>query len=217
MTPPIRLTAAALLGLTAACGPMNKGGLGTDALERLGAMTGLRPAAPEAPPAVPTEALAAGPGNVLLVTLVARNAVSAMTRVGHNNRVDTWRTAKGVTLSFRDDILVASRGLNEDLMGADVDGLRDAIRAGSGTTQRQHAFLDSEDQIKTRTLNCTITTEGPDTITTAAGAVETTKVVEICNSSALVFRNNYWLDGGDIVQSLQAVAPSVGYIKVNPL
>ena len=209
----------ALLGGTVACGPLNKGGMTARAVETVSVMTGLRKAAPPAPPAIPTAALAAGPGNVLMVTLLGRGAVAPLTRVGENNGVVTWRTAKGVTLSFQDDILTASRGLNEDLMGADVDGVAAAIRAGTGTTQRVHSFLDSEDQIKARALTCTVTKIGPETITTVAGPSEAIKVDETCDGSALQFTNNYWLDaiGGNIVQSQQVLAPSVGFIRVNPL
>lgn len=214
-----KLGGLALIGLTAACGPMNEGGLGTKAVERLGTLTGLRSAPPAAPPVVPTDALEQGPGNVLMVTLLGRNAVAALTRVGTNNGIDTWRTAKGVTLSFRDGILVASRGLNQDLMGADIGGLPQALRAGSGTVQRTHSFLDSEDQITSSAMTCVITRQGPEVIATVSGEIDTIKVTEKCTGTALVFENSYWLDGpgGQIVQSRQALAPSVGFIKVNQL
>mgnify|MGYP003897263681 CR=1 FL=1 len=128
-----RLSGVALLGLLAACGPMNSNGLGAGAAARVAAITGLRPEPAAQAPALPTAALAEGPGNVLMVTLLGRNAVAAMTRAGSNNSVETWRTAKGVTLSFRDGILVASRGLGGDLMGANVDGVLAAILRGTGT------------------------------------------------------------------------------------
>ena len=212
-----QLLSAAMLAFLTACGPMNSGGLGSQAAARLGAFTGLQPTAPPAPPALPTQALAAGPGNVLMVTLLSRNAVAAMTRISTNNGTLTWRTDKGVTLSFRDDILVASRGLGDDLMGADIPGVRDAIVQGSGTAKRTHTYLNSEDTIQTRDLACTYMTQAPETITIASGAFEATKVEEVCESRSLRFTNSYWLDGNTIVQSTQAVALGSGYIRVNTL
>ena len=143
------LSGAALLALLAACGPMNSNGLGAGAAARVGAITGLRPEPAAQAPALPTAALAEGPGNVLMVTLLGRNAVAAMTRAGSNNGVETWRTAKGVTLSFRDGILVASRGLGGDLMGANVDGVLAAILRGTGTAQRRHAFDQPRHWVRT--------------------------------------------------------------------
>lgn len=210
----------AVLALTLiGCGSLNEGGLGPKAVEQLGALTGLRKAPPAAPPSVPTEALASGPGNVLLVSIVSRNAVATLTRVGRNKTVETWRTAKGVTMSFDKGVLVASRGLNQDLMGADIGSLPSAIRAGRGSGTRTHAFLDSEDQIVTLSLACEVTTVGPETIATVSGELDTIKVVESCKGPSLVFENSYWLDsmGGNIVQSRQALAPQVGFIKVNQL
>ena len=212
-----RLSSMALLGLLAACGPMNNNGLGAGAAARLGAITGLLPAPTEPAPALPTAALAEGPGNVLMVTLLGRNAVAAMTRAGSNNGVDTWRTAKGVTLSFKDGILVASRGLGGDLMGADVDGVLAAILRGTGTAQRRHSLLDSEDQIRSSDLTCTFTEEAPETIAVAAGTVLASKVTEDCRSPEFAFTNLYWLSGTEIVQSRQAVSVGVGYIRVNIL
>ena len=199
-----RLSGVALLGLLVACGLMNSNGLGADAAARLGAITGLRPEPAAQAPALPTAALAEGPGNVLMVTLLGRNAVAAMTRAGSNNGVDTWRTAKGVTLSFRDGILVASRGLGGDLMGANVDGVLAAILRGSGTAQLRHAFLDSEDQIQASDLTYTFTTDAPEVIAIATGTVEATKVTEVCESPVFCVYETVLANDTEIVQSRQA-------------
>lgn len=211
---------AALVACTACSAIPAVSTLRDKALVGLGNVTGLNPSTPEpAGPVIPTDALAKGPGNVLMVTLMARNAVAAMTRVGSNNGVDTWRTAKGVTLSFKGGILVASRGLNEDLIGADLIGVQEAITAGTGTSQRRHSFLDSEDQLQIRELECEVTTDGPEEIVTVAGATPAIKVTEVCTGQPFAFTNNYWLDeiGGEILQSQQALARTTGFIKVNPL
>lgn len=196
------------------------GDLGSKALTTVGKLSGLNPA-PAAPatPAIPTDALAQRPGNVLMVTLLGRNAVAAMTRVGSNNGVETWRTAKGVTLSFRDGLLIGSRGLNEDMMGADLIGVQDALATGTGSTQRKHAFLDSEDQIIFDEATCEVSTVGPEDIVTAAGPTPTIKIDEVCKGTLMLFTNSYWFDelGGEMLQSQQVLARGVGFIKVNKL
>ena len=219
MTSVMRLGCVAGLALATACGPLNENSMGATAGGQLAKLVGLSKAEAPKPPAIPTEALAAGPGNVLMVTLQARNAVAAMTPVGRNKDVITWITPKGVTLSFQEGILVASRGLNEDLMGADLTGVHRAIVQGTGSARRVHSYLDSEDQTVIRDLSCSYQNAGDDMISTLDGQSPAIKIIEDCKSSGLVFQNNYWIDriGGDIVQSLQAVAPTVGYIKVNPL
>ena len=214
-----RTPVIALLAL-AACGPMSQGSMGktvTDvAKSRVGALLGRPPASASAAPAIPDIANAA-PGELLMVSLESRQAVAVMTRIASNNGTDTFLSPNNVSMTFRDGILTSSRGLNEDLMGADTNGVQEALAAGGGTYMRTHSFLDSEDQISARKMTCVMTAEGMETITTINGVQETQKLSETCTGPALIFTNTYWLDDGAILQSLQALAPRVGYIKVNPL
>ena len=208
----------ALLTL-AACGPMNQGGIGetvTDVVKsRVGALLGHAPAS--APAAPVPDITNAAPGELLMVALQSRNAVAIMTRIASNNGADTFLSPGDVSMSFRDGILISSRGLNEDLMGANINGVQEALAAGGGSYIRTHSFLDSEDQISTQELTCTMTAEGMENITTIKGVQKTQKLSEACTSPTLIFTNTYWLDDGTILQSQQALSPGVGYIKVNPL
>lgn len=216
-----RLVLLGVLALTA-CGPMNEGGLGQQAADaaraQLGKLTGTAPAtapAPTLPPGIEN----IPPGNILLVTLVSRNLVAPLTRLARNNGSETWVSPGKITMTFRDDVLVATRGLSEDLMGADVYGVRAALTAGGGTSRRVHSYLDSTDQIQSRNLSCVITANGAETIATIKGEVQAQKYSEACTSDALIFTNVYWLDrpGGNILQSRQVVAPDIGFIQVNPI
>lgn len=217
MTPKLWITIAGL-GLLTACGPMNNGAFGADLVKgRLAKITG---SAPAAQPAAPAPDLAnAAPGEILLVTIVSRNAVAPLTKIAQNGDTVTWVSPGQVSMTLQDGILIATRGLNEDLMGADVTGVRAALRARGGTAERSHSYLDSEDQIILRNVSCTITEDGVDTIAAATGAREAIKYTESCASPTFVFANNYWLDtpGGNIVQSRQAVAPTTGFLQINPL
>lgn len=217
-----RFAILAALALTA-CGPMNQGGMGESAADaakaRVGSLLGRAPAPVAAPPAPPNIADAA-PGDLLMVNIESRGAVAAMTRTASNNGTDTYQSSGNVAMTFRDGILVASRGLSEDLMGADIANTLDVLRAGGGITSRAHSFLNSEDQIRTRQLTCIITQQDPETITTIAGPQEARKYSEKCRSDLLTFTNTYWLDADTnqtIIQSRQALAPGVGFIQVNPL
>lgn len=205
-----------LAGLTA-CGPLYEDSLGSTLLGAAQSATGLgdttEPAAPALPPAVAT----AAPGEVLLVKIIARDAVAPMTKVAQNGRTTTWISPGEVTMAFEDGILVGTRGLNDDLMGVDPIGVRAALNAGGGTAQRLQSFLTSEDQIATRELTCTITRTGAEDIQTISGTRTTTKFEEDCKGPALEFKNSYWLAGGDIVRSRQAVSAGVGFIQADQL
>lgn len=209
---------ATALALLSACGTMPNDSFGsTFAKAQLNKLTGVAPVAQPAP-AAPDIANAA-PGDILLVTIMSRGAVAPLTKVAQNGNTITWTSLGQVTMTFQDDILIATRGLNDDLMGADVAGVRRALAAGGGTARRTHSFLDSEDKITLFALNCTITETGPDTIATATGSREAIAYAEACTSDALTFTNSYWLDarGGNIIQSRQAAGPTAGFLQINPL
>lgn len=200
-----------------ACGPLYKSNLGSRLAETAQTVTGLgadpAPAVPVIPPAVAT----AAPGEVLLVKIIARDAVAPLTKVGENGRTITWISPGKVTMAFEDGILVGTRGLGDDLMGADPIGVRAALNAGGGTATRRQSFLSSEDQIFTREMTCTITRDAAETLQTLAGPRDTVKFIEDCKGPLLEFKNSYWMAGGAIIRSRQAVSAGEGFIQVDPL
>jgi len=198
-----------------ACGPLYEEGLGNKLFEAAQAATGTAPA-PAAPTLAPNVANAA-PGDVLLVKILNRNAVAPMTKVTQSGGNITWASPGGVTMAFEDGILVGTRGLGDDLMGVDAFDTRAAINAGGGTVMRRQSFLTSEDQIATRDLTCEITNAGGETLQTIAGPRAAVLFEEDCKGAALVFKNRYWIAGGEMIRSRQAVSAGVGFIEVDQL
>ncbi|MEL6516764.1 MAG: YjbF family lipoprotein [Pseudomonadota bacterium] len=201
----------------AACGPLYENNLGTKLAEAGQQITGIggdaKPAVPTISPAVAN----AAPGDVLLVKIIARDAVAPMTKVAQNGGAITWISPGKVTMSFEDGILVGTRGLGDDLMGADPVGVRAALNAGGGTATRLQSFLSSEDQIFTREMTCTITRQGAETLQTISGPRDTVKFFEDCKGPLLEFKNTYWMTGGAIIRSRQAVSAGEGFIQVDQL
>lgn len=197
-----------VMALLSACGPMNQGGLGNNFL---GMVSGEE--ATVAAPSLPSDV----EGNVLFTTLSGKNATAALVRQTTRGDTTTWISPGQVTLTLVDDILVTSRGLGNDLMGADIAGVRGAIRTGSGSTTRVHSFLDSQDQIYSITLNCTYDRIGPEEVTLVAGPRTLTRVDENCASPQLVFTNSYWMSGDTIVRFKQAISPTEGFMIAEAL
>lgn len=203
-------------GLTA-CGPLYEGELGLKLATAAQQMTGIGADPKPATPVISPEVASAAPGDVLLVKIIARNAVAPMTKVAQNGGAITWISPGKVTMSFEDGILVGTRGLGDDLMGVDPVGVRAALNAGGGTATRRQSFLSSEDQIFTREMTCTITREGPETLQTIGGPRDSVKLVEDCKGPLLEFKNSYWMAGGEIIRSRQAVSAGTGFIQVDQL
>jgi len=146
-----------------------------------------------------------------------KDAVAALTRANTRGATTTWISPGKVTLSLENDILVGTRGLGNDLMGADVAGVRNAIRAGSGSATRVHSYLDGEDKITSLTLECTYTRVGPEQVALTSGPRTLTRTDELCKSAALIFTNTYWMSGDRVVKSKQAISPAEGFMIAEAL
>lgn len=196
-----------------ACGPLN-----TDSPARKGyeLARGLITGGDAEEQPVITEALLnAGEDGILFLTLRQQGVVLPMTLVGRSGAVETWKGPTGITVSFEDDIFVASRGLGYDLMGADPTGVAAAIAAGGGTATREHSFLNSLDQTEFYSLNCDITQIGVEEVELPTGPQDLTKFEEECAGGRLVFKNEYWTDSdGEILRSIQVLSPSIGFVLV---
>ncbi|MEL6681258.1 MAG: YjbF family lipoprotein [Pseudomonadota bacterium] len=132
---------------------------------------------------------------------------SVLIGVGQNGDVETFTTPDGVSFSFRNGMLVATRGLGADLMTADTGASLRAIRAGQGAgVVRIHRYLDGEDQIIVRSFVCTIRRD------------QNTMLRESCQSPSFAFENTYQIGPqGGIVGSRQWVSPERGYLSVEDI
>ncbi len=122
---------------------------------------------------------------------------------GTNRDVDTYLTSSGVSVSLRNGLLVATRGLGFDLMTADVTETLVALGANEDRPVRIHRYLDGDNQIITNSFVCSL--ERPDVDV----------IIERCVSTYLAFENTYNFDmNGGIIASEQWVSPQIGMIGI---
>lgn len=148
--------------------------------------------------------VAALPPGTVLVAHEATGAVWLSQRVATTGGVQTVLSEDGVTLSLRDGLVVASRGLGGDLMESDVADAAAALRAGRARAVRTHGFLDGEDRVVTRAFDCRYAPAGDG-------------VVERCFATGLSFENTYAMRGGRIAASRQWLGPRIGHLYLEPL
>ena len=165
------------------------------------------------------EAVTANPQNFQLFTINALGITELARKTADNGPSTTWISQSGFGVSFKDGIVVATRGLvGEDVMAGNAPGLRDALRAGGGTVNRAIETLDSLNQIQTATFVCAISHVGPETINLGVREQQADRFDENCRGSTVIFDNIYWLDDqGNIVASRQYVSPTVAYLRSNRL
>lgn len=161
---------------------------------------------------------------LMLAHVVDRGAVASLAPVGVNGGVVTWQSPDGVSLSFAGGMMVATRGLNGDLIGADVIGSLGAVRDGRpATVTRVHRMLDGELELLSDRYTCTVTVDGPETISIAGRERATLRMTESCSGSDSLgdaeFTNVYWRDAqrNIVWQSRQWVGRGVGVVNLQRL
>lgn len=151
-----------------------------------------------------------------------RGGAGALALSARNGQVTTWLSADNTTLSFREGLLVATRGLGGDLMSADIAGPLALIRqGGSGLAVRIHRYLDGEDQTRILSFVCDVSSRGMRTIAVGDQRSGTRLMQERCVGADTEFQNLYWIlpATGEIVQSRQWAGPRTGYLalrKISP-
>ncbi len=206
------LAALALTG----CGPLNEGGTaGQIGQLVVGRVTGAQ-AAPPPPAGLPQEELEANPGKYMRVNIRDQKRWDSMVRSGANGSRVTWVNPNNISLTVDNGILVATRGLPRDLMGADVSETLSAIRSRGGNAQRTHEFIADDDGISMELLQCRIAFEGPEVIERLQKRLNSVRFQETCKGETLGFTNIYWLNSnGQMLRSLQAVSPDAGYLQID--
>jgi len=164
------------------------------------------------------QAIADNPENFMIADVPNIGLNQPARLIRRNGRDETWAAQGGATFAFHDGVLVATRGLIDDLLAFSDAGVRAALAAGGGTVERRLDRLDDLDRVSDLSLTCTITRDGPEEVNLGLRAVVLVKFTEHCASRPLVFDNAYWLDpAGDILASRQFVSAAVGYARLNRL
>jgi len=209
------LAVAALTGLSA-CGEGSQDSLGFRLYDAL--FGGDDGAIPMETPGFTAQLIADNPQNFMIVDLPSIGLNQPARIIAQNGEEETWQAQGGPTFAFDRGVLVATRGLIDDLLVFSSAGVREAIAAGGGTITRTLESLDSLDQLSTLTLTCTITFDGSEAVNLGLREVTLRKYSEKCESQALVFENAYWLDGsGAILASRQFISAKLTYLRSNRL
>ena len=171
-----------------------------------------RPVAPDLRSALSRSNIDGSPQPLLLAELPTQALAATLAPAGERDGVVTWRTGQGQTLSFRNGVLIATRGLGDDLMSADVSGTLAALSGGpvSGYP-RLMTYLDGEDGTLFRAMTCEMAPPTSSSVSSFDVTFPTMLWTETCYTTGLSVENRYWLNAdGTMRRSEQWVGPMLG-------
>ncbi|TDE34230.1 YjbF family lipoprotein [Antarcticimicrobium sediminis] len=134
-------------------------------------------------------------------------------------RIEQWNTEdSNVTLSLRNGVLIATRGLGGDLLSSAVQVVDGQPGPASGGEHLQ--MIRNLDYRETAlTLSCELVDLGPETIEIVERRHATHHLQQRCEGGGGRVVNDYWTDprAGIIWKSRQWAGPHLGYLSLRRL
>ena len=152
---------------------------------------------------------------ILLSSLDGKNTAS-LVALGNYKDMLTWVSADGISVSFLNGILIATRGYSQDLMESEQNGISTLFTGNTKTRLKKYRYLNGENEYKELTFNCTII-EKTNTPSVFLGlTLETTRFTEVCQSRTNKHTNEYYVlpNTNIILKSKQWISEANGSILV---
>lgn len=149
-----------------------------------------------------------------LATLVRTGAEAVVFEVAQNGDTQTWSSVDDKTLAIRHSQIVATRGLQSDLVAAEVPALSQ-IAAGNGSHVRTLVTIGDDEKTLRLRYECTLSVAGSETVSFVERSYATRRVQEDCSGEGGDFTNDYWFQGGTLRQSRQWMGAGLGYILLS--
>lgn len=152
-----------------------------------------------AAPAITRQALSAFTTPMIMAEIPVTGLTTFLVPYGQNGDVETWATADDKTISFRQGIMVATRGFGPDIMQA-IAPTAKQLAGGAGSFERAYYYLDGADQTQRFTYQCTLSSAGSEQITVVDTQHSTHHVRETCAGKMGNFVNEYWFENGSFLR-----------------
>lgn len=211
--------------LTACSSVENRQNVFTVGKAVIGQLSANKPAEPDPNEVarVAQHALTHSTGPLAIYRLEERKAVAIIRPIARNGAYRTWASygsSERRSVSSRNGVLTATRGLGNDLMSSDIDSLLALVsHRQAGTASIEQRYLDGENQTVTIRSDCTVSRGESEAFTDGTGrTVRVTRMMAQCDQDERRVTNSYLVtDAGEIVQSRHWAGPTMGHSVVQRL
>lgn len=163
---------------------------------------------------------ATAPKPLMMATLKDRgNAKSVLLEIERNGAYRTYSTPFRQTIVTRQGLVIATRGLGDDLMATVASDSKSLIRARrAGKATRVMDFLNAAGDTLRYSFSCEMTVTGTAQVKQGAVNSSTTEMTETCTAAQYQFTNTYNVDGsGEILASQQWLGAGLGTAEMKVL
>lgn len=148
---------------------------------------------------------------VMKLTVPSRGIETFLTIRDRRGDVVNWMAADGTLFSFRNDVLIETRGLGADLMSSAAPSAGQIL--GGQPHRRTYFFVDDDDQTGRRDYSCQMSQQGSEPLVIYGRSYNASKLAETCERDIGRITNYYWVEGGKIRKSREWVSRGIGQIE----
>ena len=152
---------------------------------------------------------------ILLASEDGENTATLVALGNYQNKL-TWVSADGISLSFENGILIATRGYSQDLMEAKYNDLDKLFTHSALNRSKIYRYLNGKNEYKELNFSCSVKAKKNIDSYFLGLTLKTTKYTEICEAGDTSHTNEYYvLPGTNIVlKSKQWVSEVNGYVII---
>lgn len=218
----LAIAAVVALALTGCGESGKKAGLMKDTLQSLVLKKGTpAPTTQAQEAAMIRKALTENPNPSILVQRLDSPQKSILVQIAQTGNYATFATSDRRTMTLRNGMLSATRGLPNDLMSSDLRGVAGYIQGRKpGIAQRVHRYLDGENVTRNMVFDCLIKPEAVSSQVIASGRRNVRIMQERClGQDGTQIQNTYQVDTatGRILKAKQWASPHIGYLTIQSL
>ena len=154
---------------------------------------------------------------IILLSSIDGKRTATLVALGNYKNKLTWVSADGISLSFKDGVLIATRGYSQDIMESKHENFNTLFNLSTKSLNKTYRYLDGQNEYNEVSFSCSISFKKHISSKVLDLTLKTTELTEICTSGESSHTNLYYLLPGTkiVLKSKQWVSEPNGYIIIH--
>ena len=150
---------------------------------------------------------------IILTSSIDKKSQATLVVLGDNRDRLTWVSSDGISLSYDNGILIATRGYSQDLLSLNYENPNKLFKSNYMHYKKTHRYLDGVNRYSDIEFKCTGKKLRPRSIEIVEYNLLIDKYIETCVNSRHKYKNEYDLLSGTtvVVKSKQWISPVNSY------
>ena len=150
---------------------------------------------------------------IILTSSVDKKNQATLVSLGNNEERLTWVSSDGISLSYDNGVLIATRGYSQDLLALKYAKPKKLFLSNNVQYNKIHRYLNGENKYKELQFTCTGEKLEPQSIEIVEYTLLVDRYLETCVNKYHSYKNEYDLLSGTtvVVKSKQWISPVNSY------